>query len=83
MQTDLRTRYTRQVITDAFLQLLRQKPVEGITVKEVCALAQINRSTFYRQYKDCFGDPVEIDVIDRDAQQKGKADQIFYRQYFL
>ena len=54
MQTDLRTRYTRQVITDAFLQLLRQKPVEGITVKEVCALAQINRSTFYRQYKDCF-----------------------------
>ena len=54
MQTDLRTRYTRQVITDAFLQLLRQKPVERITVKEVCALAQINRSTFYRQYKDCF-----------------------------
>ena len=32
MQTDLRTRYTRQVITDAFLQLLRQKPVERITV---------------------------------------------------
>ena len=54
MQTDLRTRYTRQVITDAFLQLLRQKPMECITVKEVCALAQINRSTFYRQYKDCF-----------------------------
>ena len=54
MQTDLRTRYTRQVITDAFLQLLRQKPVERITVKEVCALAQINRSTFYRQYRDCF-----------------------------
>lgn len=54
MQTDLRIRYTRQVITDAFLQLLRQKSVEQITVKEVCALAQINRSTFYRQYKDCF-----------------------------
>ena len=54
MQTDLRTRYTRQVITDAFLQLLRQKSVERITVKEVCALAQINRSTFYRQYRDCF-----------------------------
>ena len=28
--------------------------MERITVKEVCALAQINRSTFYRQYKDCF-----------------------------
>ena len=54
MQTDLRTRYTRQVIDDAFLHLLCQKTVERITVKEVCALAQINRSTFYRQYKDCF-----------------------------
>ena len=51
MQTDLRTRYTRQVIDDAFLHLLCQKPVERITVKEVCALAQINRSTFYRSTK--------------------------------
>ncbi len=66
MQTDLRTRYTRQVITDAFLQLLRQKPVERITVKEVCALAQINRSTFYRQYRDCF------DLMDQ-LEQHGLA----------
>ena len=66
MQTDLRTRYTRQVITDAFLQLLRQKPVEHITVKEVCALAQINRSTFYRQYRDCF------DLMDQ-LEQHGLA----------
>mgnify|MGYP001752522193 CR=1 FL=1 len=31
MQTDLRTRYTRQVITDAFLELLQQKPLNRIT----------------------------------------------------
>lgn len=54
MQTDLRTRYTRQVITDAFLELLQQKPLNRITVQEICDRAQINRSTFYRQYKDCY-----------------------------
>ena len=54
MKTDPRTRYTRQIITTAFWQLLRQKPVEKITVKEVCALAQINRGTFYRHFRDCY-----------------------------
>ena len=52
MQTDPRTRYTRQIITTAFWQLLRQKPMETITVKEICALAQINRDTFYRHFPD-------------------------------
>lgn len=46
MKTDPRTRYTREIITTAFWQLLQQKPMEKITVKEVCTLAQINRGTF-------------------------------------
>ena len=54
MKTDPRTRYTRQIITTAFWQLLRQKPMEKITVKEVCTLAQINRGTFYRHFRDCY-----------------------------
>src|SRR5699024_64867 len=32
MKTDPRTRYTRQIITSAFWQLLRQKSMEKITV---------------------------------------------------
>ena len=54
MKTDPRTRYARQIITTAFWQLLRQKPMEKITVKEVCDLAQINRGTFYRHFRDCY-----------------------------
>lgn len=54
MKTDMRVRYTRQVIRDAFWKLLRQKPVNKITVKEVCELAQINRGTFYKHYLDCY-----------------------------
>ena len=54
MKTDLRIRYTRKVIREAFLKLLKEKPLARITVKEVCDLAQINRGTFYKHYLDCY-----------------------------
>lgn len=49
---DARVRYTRKVIEDSFLQLLRQKHVSKITVTELCQMAQINRATFYKHYAD-------------------------------
>lgn len=49
---DARVRYTRKVIEDCFLQLLRQKHVSKITVTELCQMAQINRATFYKHYAD-------------------------------
>ena len=47
MKTDPRVRYTRMIIQTAFLEFLQQKPVNKITVREVCDKAEINRSTFY------------------------------------
>lgn len=44
---DARKRYTQMMLKQSFLKLLQQKPVNRITVKEVCALAQLNRATFY------------------------------------
>ncbi len=35
---------------EAFLKLLSEKEFEYITVKEICALAGVNRSTFYLHY---------------------------------
>ncbi len=51
---DARKRYTQMVLKEAFLTLLKEKPVNKITVKEVCTLAQLNRATFYAHYSDCF-----------------------------
>lgn len=51
MKTDHRKRYTKKVIQEAFLSLLRQKPVEKITISDVCALAEISRPTFYLHYE--------------------------------
>lgn len=49
---DARVRYTRMVIQQNFLELLKQKPVARITVTELCQKAQINRATFYKHYLD-------------------------------
>ena len=63
---DARIRYTRRVLKDAFLTLLKQKPVNKITVKEVCELAELNRATFYTHYSDCFAllESIEQDILD-------------------
>ena len=39
-KTDARVRYTRRVIKESFLSLLSEKPVNKITVKEVCEAAE-------------------------------------------
>lgn len=54
MISDARVRYTKMVIKNCFIELLKSQPVNKITVKEVCASAEINRATFYKHYTDCF-----------------------------
>ena len=53
-------------LKQSFLKLLKEKPVNRITVKEVCALAQLNRATFYAHYSDCFAlmESIENELID-------------------
>ncbi len=65
-KTDARVRYTKHVIKKAFLSLLIDKPVNKITVKEVCELAELNRATFYSHYTDCFDllDSIEQELVD-------------------
>jgi len=50
-KNDRRTRYTKQVIKDSLLELLRTTPIEQITVKALCEKAEINRATFYNHYE--------------------------------
>lgn len=51
---DLRIEKTTCAIRNAFLQLRSQKPLEKITVKELCTLANINKATFYLHYHDIY-----------------------------
>lgn len=49
---DARVRYTKMMIRNSFIALLRTKPLAKITVTEICAGAGINRATFYAHYSD-------------------------------
>ncbi|ADC51393.1 TetR/AcrR family transcriptional regulator [Alkalihalophilus pseudofirmus OF4] len=49
---DRRKKYTRMVLKESLINLLKEKQISSITVKELCELADINRSTFYSHYAD-------------------------------
>ena len=51
-QENQRTRLTKRLLRESLLELLKEKPVEYITVKELCEYAELNRSTFYAYYTD-------------------------------
>ncbi len=53
-ETDRRTRYTRMVLQDSLIELMKEKPISKITIKELCERADINRSTFYAHYSDLY-----------------------------
>ncbi len=47
-----RVQYTREALRNALIDLATEKPLHSITVTDICAQADINRSTFYLHYKD-------------------------------
>ena len=51
---DIRIQKTEKAIKNAFMELRSKKPLEKITVKELCSLACINKSTFYAHYEDLY-----------------------------
>jgi Transcriptional regulator len=49
---DLRVVRTKMNIKNAFMELIRKKPVGKITVTELAQAAMINKGTFYLHYQD-------------------------------
>ena len=43
---------TREFFMEAFLKALREKPLNKISVKELCQRTGYNRSTFYYYFED-------------------------------
>lgn len=51
---DHRARITKSLIKSAFLELLQEKNIRHISIRELCEKAQISRSTFYAHYVDIY-----------------------------
>ena len=67
---DLRVTKTQRAIRAAFLELREKKPLEKITVKELCQRAEIHKSTFYDHYADVYAlsDALETQVVESVLQ---------------
>ena len=51
-ETDRRVKYTKMVLRESLLELLQTKPINRISVTELCNNADVNRGTFYAHYSD-------------------------------
>ena len=64
-EQDHRSRITLMLIRKALMELLRQKPIQAISIKELCESAGINRGTFYAHYTDMYDllQKIEADML--------------------
>ncbi|MDF1495963.1 TetR-like C-terminal domain-containing protein [Caproiciproducens sp. CPB-2] len=53
-KVDRRVRKTKKELRQGLTQLLEEKSIKDITVRELSDLVDINRGTFYLHYKDVF-----------------------------
>ncbi len=51
---DRRTAYSKRIIRESLYELMKEKPINKITVTEICEKADVNRSTFYAYYTDIY-----------------------------
>ena len=49
---DRRIRKSKEALKNSLIELMKEKPVNNITVKELVLTADLNRSTFYNYYCD-------------------------------
>jgi AcrR family transcriptional regulator len=70
-KTDQRSKYTQMIIKKGLLKLVADKPLNKITITELCACAGTNRITFYNHFYDIFDvyETIEKDFFN-DVMEK-------------
>lgn len=67
---DRRVRRTKKMLAQGLTQLMQQKQVKDITVRELADLVDVNRGTFYLYYRDIFDmlEKIETELFERFNQ---------------
>ncbi len=76
---DKRIQKSKNSIINTFLEIRAKKPLEKITVTELCRKAEINKSTFYVHYHDIYdlSDQLENEVVDSILQSIWHPEKVF------
>ncbi len=76
---DKRVQKSKNSIINTFLEIRAKKPLEKITVTELCRKAEINKSTFYVHYHDIYdlSDQLENEVVDSILQSIRHPEKVF------
>lgn len=69
-KVDTRVQFTKNRLQEALLSLLQEKPIDRITVKELCDKADLNRSTFYLHYDSPHSLLKELEQTFLEAHRK-------------
>lgn len=85
MGIDARTRYTKMMIRESFIQLLKEQPVSKITVTKICEMSEINRATFYKYYEDAFDllQKLEQELLEEILNSLSQFEQLSIRESFI
>ncbi len=62
-----RTIITKRILKDSLLELMQQKSISRITIREICDLSDMSRSTFYLHYQDQYKllEDIEKEVLEK------------------
>lgn len=73
---DQRVRLTRHLLKDALVQLMQEQHISKISIRALCEVADINRSTFYVHYTDQYDllNKVQQEVLDNLNRYLSKQD---------
>lgn len=76
---DLRMVKTKKNISEAFLTLRKKYPLEKIKTTELCEIALINKTTFYKHYQDIYAlsDEFENELVDVIINNTENIDKLF------
>lgn len=75
-------KFTKKAIKETFLELLKIKSLDKITVKDIIQACEVNRNTFYYYYKDIY--LLLEDIFQEEAKRilmEAKENATFYEEY--
>ena len=67
MNNQEKNTYVRRKLSETLTEMLKEKKLEEISVKELCAEAQVARASFYRNYHDT------EDILQQECERLMKA----------